>query len=89
MFQSLMNDAFKECLRKFILVFFDDILIYSKTWTDHLEHLYIAFSILRANKLFVKKEKCSFGQEKVKYLGHIISINGVAVDLEKVTTILN
>lgn len=88
-FQSLMNDVFKECLRKFILIFFDDILIYSKTWIDHLEHLHSAFSILRANKLFVKKEKCSFGQEEVKYLGHIISINGVGVDPEKVAAILN
>lgn len=89
MFQSLMNDVFKECLHKFILVFFDDILIYSKTWADHLEHLHIALSILRANKLFVKKEKCSFGQEEVKYLGHIISIDGVVVDPKKVAAILN
>ena len=89
MFQSLMNDVFKECLHKLILVFFDDILIYSKTWADHLEHLHIALSILRANKLFVKKEKCSFGQEEVKYLGHIISIDGVVVDPKKVAAILN
>lgn len=89
MFQSLMNDVFKECLHKFILVFVDDILIYSKTWADHLEHLHIALLILRANKLFVKKEKCSFGQEEVKYLGHIISINGVVVDPKKVAAILN
>ncbi|KAI5316982.1 hypothetical protein L3X38_036689 [Prunus dulcis] len=79
-FQSLMNEVFKEYLRKFILVFFDDILIYSSTWEQHFEHIKIALSILRANKLLVKEEKCAFGQEEVKYLGHVISNKGVAVD---------
>ena len=61
-FQSLMNDIFKAHLRKFILVFFDDILIYSSTWVEHLKHVRIAFSILRAHHLAVKKEKCQFEQ---------------------------
>ena len=59
-FQSLMNEIFKAHLRKFILVFFDDILIYSSTWVEHLKHVRIAFSILRAHHLAVKKEKCQF-----------------------------
>lgn len=70
-FQSLTNEVFKEYLRKFILVFFDDILIYSSTWEQHLEHIKIALSILRTNKLFVKEEKCAFGQKEVKYLRHV------------------
>ena len=61
-FQSLMNEIFKAHLRRFILVFFDDILIYSSTWVEHLKHVRIAFSILRAHHLAVKKEKCQFGQ---------------------------
>ena len=61
-FQSLMNEIFKAHLRKFILVFFDDILIYSRTWVEHLKHVRIAFSILRAHHLAAKKEKCQFGQ---------------------------
>ncbi len=61
-FQSLMNEVFKAHLRKFILVFFDDILIYSSTWVEHLKHVRIAFSILRAHHLAVNKEKCQFGQ---------------------------
>lgn len=88
-FQSLMNEIFQAHLRKFILVFFDDILIYSKTWTDHIKHLQIAFSILRSHKLFVKKEKCSFGHREVKYLGHIVSASGVAVDPEKVAAMVD
>lgn len=61
-FQSLMNNIFRAYLRKFILVFFDDIFIYSRTWEEHLNHDKIALSILRAHKLFVKMEKCQFRQ---------------------------
>ena len=64
-FESLMNENFKEYIRKFILVFFDDILIYSQNWEDHLFHVPEALSILGAHKLFVKMEKCQFGQAQV------------------------
>ena len=87
-FQSLMNEIFKAHLRKFILVFFDDILIYSSTWVEHLKHVRIAFSILRAHHLAVKKEKCQFRQTQIKYLGHIISQNGVKVDPEKIKAMM-
>ncbi|XP_042515336.1 uncharacterized protein LOC122089704 [Macadamia integrifolia] len=73
-FQALMNFIFKEYLRKSLLVFFDDILIYSKTWDEHLEHVRNIFSILRSHQLYAKREKCSFCQAQVKYLGHIISV---------------
>lgn len=79
-FQSLMNTIFKPHLRKFILVFFDDILIYSKNWADHLVHLETALKLLRHNQLFVKKSKCAFGQTSLEYLGHIISDKGVSAD---------
>ena len=87
-FQSLMNEIFKAHLRKFILVFFDDILIYSSTWVEHLKHVRIAFSILLAHQLAVKKEKCQFGQTQIKYLGHIICQNGVKVDPEKIKAMM-
>jgi hypothetical protein len=77
-FQSLMNEFFRVHLRKFILVFFDDILIYSKSYTTHYEHLRTVFNLLRIHQLVVKASKCSFGSEQVEYLGHIISKSGVA-----------
>ena len=59
-FQSLMNELFRVYLRKIILVFFDDILIYNNTITEHLEHLKIVFELLKANKLYTKANKCVF-----------------------------
>ena len=79
-FQSLMNDIFQAHLHKFVLVFFDDILIYSHSLESHLLYLRIVFNILREHSLFVKKSKCSFGQPEVEYLGHIISQKGIAVE---------
>lgn len=67
-FQALMNHVFKAYLRKFILVFFDNILIYSPTYELHLSHLKIAFETLRAHTLFAKMSKCSFGDVQVEYL---------------------
>ena len=86
--QSLMNEIFKEYLRKFNFFFFDDILIYSQSWEDHLSHVKVALSILRAHKLFVKMEKCQFGRTKVNYLGHVISKHGVAVVPDKISTMI-
>ncbi|KAL5850318.1 hypothetical protein ACOSQ4_008331 [Xanthoceras sorbifolium] len=83
-FQSLMNEIFRPYLRKMILVFFDDILVYSHNILEHQEHLRITFSILRENQLFVKKSKCSFGCHELEYLGHIISEKGVAADNKKI-----
>ncbi|KAL5861508.1 hypothetical protein ACOSQ4_002804 [Xanthoceras sorbifolium] len=83
-FQSLMNEIFRPYLRKMILVFFDDILVYSHNILEHQEHLRITFSILRENQLFVKKSKCNFGCHELEYLGHIISEKGVAADNKKI-----
>ncbi len=65
---SLMNEAFKEYLDKFVFVYLDDILIYSETWEDNLEHLRKALEILRKEKLFAKLLKCTFGAQEVEYL---------------------
>jgi hypothetical protein len=87
-FQGLMNDLFHPHLRKFILVFFDDILVYSKSWNDHLSHLHTVLTILSTNSLFAKESKCRFGVTSVDYLGHVISEQGVSVDSSKIVTVL-
>lgn len=82
-FQSLMNTIFGPLLRKCVLVFVDDILIYSPTLEFHLDHLQQVFQILHQHQLLLKKSKCSFAQQTLEYLGHIISKDGVATDPKK------
>ncbi|KAJ4753527.1 polyprotein [Rhynchospora pubera] len=84
-FQALMNSIFKPHLRKFILVFFDDILVYSTSLEEHKQHLSITLQLLQDNKLFAKLSKCVLGAKEVEYLGHIISEAGVASDPSKVS----
>ncbi|CAA7046066.1 unnamed protein product, partial [Microthlaspi erraticum] len=86
-FMKLMNNVFREYLDKFVIVFIDDILIYSRSKEEHAEHLRIVLQTLRDQKLFAKLSKCSFWQKKIGFLGHIVSEAGVAVDPEKITTI--
>ena len=88
-FQSLMNEIFREYLQKFILVFFDDILVYNRTLEEHLEHLRVVFSLLVFHHLVVNKKKCSFSASRIEYLGHIVSSEGVAADLEKIRHMLD
>jgi hypothetical protein len=83
-FQALMNDVLRPYLRRFVLVFFDDILIYSSTWLEHLQHVGIVLHALRAHHLHLKRAKCSFGATSVAYLGHVISEGGVVMDADKV-----
>jgi len=86
-FQALMNDVLKPFLCRFVLVFFNDILIYSSSWAKHLQHVKAVFQRLREHLLFVKRSKCFFGEESVGYLVHIISHAGVAMDPEKVAAV--
>ena len=86
-FQSYMNNTFKAQLRKFLLVFFDDILIYNKTWKEHLRHLDEALGILEEQSLYAKMSKCEFGMQEMLYLGHVIGANGVQVNMEKIRAI--
>lgn len=83
-FQATMNSIFGPYLCRFIIVFFDDILIYSKTFTDHLDHLTKAFRVLLEGRFFLKLTKCTFAQLQVKYPGHIISRHGVELVPTKV-----
>lgn len=88
-FQSLMNHVLAPFLRRFVLVFFDDILIYSKTRAEHLEHVKLVMQALQDNHLVIKLKKCAFGLASVSYLGHVISQDGVATDPKKVGKIKN
>ena len=83
-FQSLMNDVFRPYLRRFVLVFFDDILIYSKSREEHEKHLEIVLGSLAQHQLYANLKKCCFGTSRVEYLGHIISAEVVSADREKI-----
>lgn len=82
-FQSLMNDIFRPFLRKFVLVFFDDILVYSKSLSDHVGHLRLVLETLAKHQLFAKKSKCMFACGEVEYLSHLISGEGVRTNAKK------
>jgi hypothetical protein len=86
-FQSLMNEIFRPMLRKFVLVFFDDILVYSKDWIAHMKHLKEVLGVLEEQGLVANKKKCHFAQNSIEYLGHVISRQGVAVDPSKVESV--
>ena len=88
-FMDLMNRIFKEYLDKFVIVFIDDILIYSKTKEDHAEHVRTALEILRKKKLYAKLLKCEFWLQEVQFLGHIVSNEGIKVDPAKIEAIMN
>lgn len=81
-----MNTVLKPYLRRFVLVFFVDIMVYSASWNDHLSHLRKVLSILREHQLFLNGSKCEFGSS-LSYLGHIINREGVSADPEKLHAI--
>jgi hypothetical protein len=84
-----MNKVFMDELDKFVIVFIDDILIYSKSVQEHEQHLRVVLEKLRAHKLYVKFSKCEFWLEKVAFLGHIVTIEGVVVGPKKVEAVSN
>jgi hypothetical protein len=87
-FMNLMNKVFMEYLDRFVVVFIDDFLIYSRSESDHEEHLILVPPKLRDNQLYAKYSKCEFWIDKVSFLGHIISNGGIAVDPAKVKEIM-
>ena len=88
-FMYLMNSVFMPKLDKFVVVFSDDILIYSKNEADHVEHLRVVMSRLREHKLYAKFSKCEFWLSKVPFLGHILSKDGISIDPSKVQEVMD
>ena len=86
-FQRLMNDIFREHLDSFVLVYLDDILVFSKDEQEHEMHLRKVFELLRKHQLFVKRSKCSFAQTSLPFLGHLVGKDGIKVDPAKVTSV--
>ena len=87
-FQCIMNEVLAPFLRKFVMVFLDDILIYNPDLDSHLAHLEQVLETLKNNQLYLKKSKCSFAQGQVEYLGHVISGRGVATASDKIEAML-
>jgi hypothetical protein len=87
-FTYLINLVFMPKLDKFVVVFIDDILIYSKNKEDHAEHLRIVLMCLRGHQLYAKFSKCAFWLEEIQFLRHVLSDKGIAVDPSKVKDIL-
>jgi hypothetical protein len=88
-FMYLMNKVFMKYLDKFVVVFIDDILIFSKNEEEHDKHLRLVLQKLRENQLYAKLNKCKFWLEEVSFLGHIISEGGISVGPSKIKDVLS
>ena len=78
-FQRVMNNVFFDLLDDYVIVYLDDILIFSKTLEDHHRHLHEVFSRLQKNRLFLRPDKCALLLQQVEFLGHVINFHGVHV----------
>jgi hypothetical protein len=88
-FMYLMNSVFMPELDKFVVVFIDDILVYSRNEVEHTMHLHIVLQLLRDHQLYAKLSKCEFWLKEIKFLGHTISQDGISIDLEKVQEVMD
>jgi hypothetical protein len=86
-FMAAMNDLFKDYLDDFVIIYLDDILVFSKTAVEHERHLRLVLQRLREGQLYAKLSKCTFFTSAVDYLGHIISVDGIGVDPKKVEAV--
>ena len=88
-FMDLMHRVFQPYLDQFVVVFVDDILIYSQSEEEHEDHLRVVLQLLRDHQLYAKFSKCEFWLTKVRFLGYTVSASGVLVDLEKVEAVMS
>ena len=88
-FMDLMNRVFRPYVDQFVVVFIDDILVYSKDAQEHEQHLRIVLETLREKRLYAKLSKCDFWIKEVSFLGHIVSAEGIRVDLIKIEVVVN
>jgi hypothetical protein len=75
-----MNKVLQPFLHRFVLIFFDNILVYSRSWVEHLQHVRLMLTTLHEHRLFMKRTKCAFDRTEVSYLDHVISDAGVAIE---------
>ena len=88
-FMDLMNRVFRRYLDRFVIVFIDDILVYSKSQKAHMKHLNLVLRTLRRRQLYAKFSKCQFWLDRVSFLGHVISAEGIYVDPQKIEAVVN
>ncbi len=88
-FQAFINDVFRDMLNCWVIVYIDDILIYSDSYKDHVKHVRVVLQRLIAHQLYAKTEKCEFHQSTVSFLGYVISSGGVAMDERKMRAVVN
>ena len=88
-FMDLMNRVFRPFVDQFVVVFIDDMLVYSKDAQEHEQHLRIVLETLREKRLYAKLSKCDFWIKEVSFLGHIVSAEGIRVDLIKIEVVVN
>ncbi|PKU59897.1 putative mitochondrial protein [Dendrobium catenatum] len=88
-FMDLMNRVFKEYLDQFVIVFIDDILVYSASEDDHTRHLSIVLKTLRQHQLYAKFSKCEFWLKSISFLGHMVSSEGISVDPQKIQAVVD
>ncbi|KAI2664082.1 Transposon Tf2-6 polyprotein [Labeo rohita] len=88
-FQAFVNDVFRDMLNRWVIVYIDDILIFSNSYSEHIQHVRAVLKRLIHHQLYAKEEKCQFHQEKISFLGYVISPEGVAMDETKVTAVRN
>lgn len=86
-FMRLMNHVFRHFIGKFVVIYFDDILVYNKTLDEHVRHLTLVLGVLRENKLYTNLKKCTFCSLEVVFLGYVVSAQGIRVDESKVQAI--
>jgi len=85
----VMNDLFRPSLDHFVLVYLDDILVYSRTWDEHVCHIKKVFDVLKSENLYLKLSKCEFGKTSLIFLGHIVGNGQLKIDPSKVEMIMN
>ncbi|KAL0154036.1 hypothetical protein M9458_050695, partial [Cirrhinus mrigala] len=88
-FQAFINDVFRDMLNRWVIVYIDDILVYSNTYDEHITHVRAVLQRLISHQLYAKEEKCEFHLDKISFLGYVISPEGVSMDEQKVNAVLN